>query len=119
MKIVLVWASNNPEKYWNKIFKDLFSKGYTVYPINPKEEFIEGVKAYKSLIDIKEFYDVVNFVTPPSITLDTLKNNLDLIRDKKIWCQPWASDQMVKEFLKNNNFKDYITDSCIMLQTQK
>ncbi|MDD3645973.1 MAG: CoA-binding protein [Candidatus Gracilibacteria bacterium] len=119
MKIVLVGASNNPEKYGNKILKDLISKGYVVYPVNPKENEIEGIAAYKDILSIKDDYDVVNFVTPPAVTLDILKNNLELIKTKKIWCQPGASDSRVNDFLMENNFKDYITDSCIMLKTQK
>lgn len=115
-KIVLVWASNNTEKYWNKILKDLVSKWYTVLPINPKEDTIEWIKAYKTLVDIKEDFDVLNFVVKPEITLKILENNKEQLLSKKIWCQPWASDEKVKEFLEKNNFKDYITDSCIMLQ---
>ena len=43
--IALVGASNDKEKYGNKIYRDLRSKGYNVTPINPKEEKIEGDKA--------------------------------------------------------------------------
>jgi len=41
LKIVIIWASNNTEKYWNKILKDLIGKWYIVIPINPKEKEIE------------------------------------------------------------------------------
>ncbi len=118
-KIVLVWASNNPEKYWNKILNDLVSKGYTVYPINPKEEQIEWIKAYKSLENFLSYnidFDVINFVVRPSIVLKDLQFNLEKIKDKKIWCQPWASDDEVIIFLHKNWFKDYIVNSCIMLE---
>ncbi len=118
-KIVLVWASNNSEKYWNKILKDLVSKGYTVYPINPKEEEIEWIKAYKSLEKFLSYnldFDVINFVVRPSIVLKDLQINLEKIKDKKIWCQPGASDDEVIWFLHKNWFKDYIVNSCIMLE---
>jgi len=118
-KIVLVWASNNPEKYGNKILKDLVGKWYTVYPINPKEEEIEWIKTYKSLDKFLSYnldFDVINFVIRPSIVLKDLQINLEKIKDKKIWCQPWASDDNVIEFLYKNWFKDYIVNSCIMLE---
>lgn len=114
--IVLIWASNNPEKYWNKILKDLISKGYNIYPINPKEETIEWMKVYKNLDEISFDYEVVNFVVKPEITLNILKNNIQLLKNKKIWCQPWSSNEEIKQFLEDNNFSDYITDSCIMVQ---
>jgi len=118
-KIVLVGASNNPLKYWNKILKDLTSKWYTVYPINPKEKEIEWIKAYKSLKVFLSYnidFDVINFVVRPSIVLKDLQDNLEKINSKKIWCQPWASDDEVIKFLFENNFKDYIVNSCIMLE---
>jgi len=111
-KIVLVGASNNPLKYGNKILKDLVEKWYTVFPINPKEEEIEWIKAYSYNLD----FDVINFVVRPSIVLKDLQINLEKIKDKKIWCQPWASDDEVIRFLYENNFKDYIVNSCIMLE---
>ena len=121
-KIVLVGASKNPEKYGNKILKDLVGKGYTVFPINPKEKEIEGVKTYKTLKDFLEEnidLDVINFVVKPEIVLEILQKNLEKIKNKKIWCQPGASDEKVIDFLQKNNFKDYIVDSCIMLQYLK
>ncbi len=115
MNIVVVWASNNPEKFWNKIVKDLLSKGHTIMPVNPNEAEIEGIKTYPnpSFIDDKDF-EIINFVTPPEITLKVLKFQRDYIKDKKVWCQPGSSDEKVKEYLEQNWFSDYITDSCIM-----
>ena len=115
MKIVLIWASNNPEKYWNKILHNLLDKWYTVYPVNPKEDKIEWLKAYKSLKEIDFDFDILNIVVKPEVTLTILENNFDLVKDKKVWCQPWASNDKVKKFLEEKWFNDYITDSCIML----
>ena len=117
--IVLIWASNNTEKFWNKIFKDLTKKWYTVYPINHNEDEIEWVKCYKNLENFLEYnidYDVINFVIRPNIVVRILDKNLEAIIDKKIWCQPWASNDEVIEFLHSNWFKNYIVESCIMLK---
>jgi len=116
MKIVLIWASNNPEKYWNKILKNLISKWHTVIPVNPKEKLIEWIKTHINLWMIKEDYDIINFVVKPEISLQILQKYKDNILDKKIWCQPWASDENVKEYLEESWFKWYITDSCIMVE---
>ncbi|MDD2870725.1 MAG: CoA-binding protein [Candidatus Gracilibacteria bacterium] len=119
MKIVLIGASNNPEKYGNKIMKDLLNKGHTVIPVNPKEKLIEGVKSHINLGFIKVDYDIVNFVVPPEVTLQILEKYKDKIINKKVWCQPGASNDEVKTFLETNGFKDYITDSCIMIEDIK
>ena len=116
MKIILIWASNDPEKYWNKILKDLVAKWHTVHPVNPKEAKIEKLHTHKIIKTVPRDFDIANFVVPPNITLQILKKYEKLLKNKKIWIQPWAEDDEVKEFLKNNWFIDYITDRCIMIE---
>ena len=43
--IAIVGASNDPEKYGNRILLDLISKGYSVAAINNKEDYIAGIKS--------------------------------------------------------------------------
>lgn len=116
MKIALIGASNNPEKYGNKILKNLIGKWYTVYPINPNETDIEWFKTHKILSTVPKDFDIINFVVPANITLQILKKYKDLLKNKKIWIQPWAESDEIKEYLKENNFSDYITDKCIMIE---
>jgi predicted CoA-binding protein len=115
-KIVLIWASNDEEKYWNKILKDLVSKWYDVIPVNPKEDEIEGIRTHKLLKTVPKNFDIINFVVPANVTLQILKKYSELLKNKKVWIQPWAEDEEVKTFLSENEFSDYITDSCIMIE---
>jgi len=114
-KIALIWASNNPDKFWNKILLDLVSKWYVVYPVNPKSKIINDIKVFKNITDIQDDIDIFNFVTQPEITLLTLKDNMKYLRNKKIWCQPWSSNPVVEEYLLEHNFTNYSTNSCIMI----
>ncbi|MDD2487538.1 MAG: CoA-binding protein [Candidatus Gracilibacteria bacterium] len=113
MKIVLVGASKNEDKFGNIIMKDLLYRGHTVIPVNPKENEIEGIKAYKDLGEIKEDFDIINIVTPPKVTLNILKQ-ANMLGYKKVWCQPGSSNREVKDYLVKNGF-DYIADACIMM----
>lgn len=115
MKIVVIWASNDREKFGNKIVRDLVKKWHTVIPVNPKEKEIEGIRAHNSISNIKFAYDIVNFVVQPEITLQILEKNIDILKNKTIWCQPGSSNEKVKIFLENN-FANFITDSCIMIE---
>ena len=115
--IVLIWASNDTEKYGNKILKDLIGKWFNVIPVNPKEKEIEWIKCHANLwVIANRDYEIVNFVVPANITLQILQKYEDLLKNKKIWIQPWAENEEVKDFLKQKWFTDYITDSCIMLE---
>ncbi len=115
MKIVVIWASNDREKFGNKIVRDLVKKWHTVVPVNPKEKEIEGIRAHNSISNIKFNYDIVNFVVQPEITLQILEKNIDILKSKTIWCQPGSSNEKVKIFLENN-FTNFIIDSCIMIE---
>lgn len=116
MKIVIIWASNDSSKYWNKIVKDLVSKWHNVIPVNPNEKQIEWIKSHKALSTVPSSFEVYNFVVPAKVTLQILKKYKDLLRTKKVWIQPWAEDEEVIKFLEENNFKNYITWSCIMVE---
>ena len=116
MIITVIWASNNPEKFWNKIVKDLVKKWYTVHPVNPKEDKIEWLHTHKILKTVPKNFDIINFVVPANVTLQILQKYTKLLQNKKVWVQPWAENEEVEEFLKENNFSDYITKSCIMLE---
>ena len=67
VRIALVGASNNRQKFGNRIYRDLRSKGYHVIPVNPKDRQIEGDRAYASIGIMEELPDIVNFVVPLSL----------------------------------------------------
>ncbi len=62
--IAVVGASKNPEKDAHKIPKYLQQHGYRIIPVNPTADVILGERAYKSLSDVKEPYDVVDIFRP-------------------------------------------------------
>lgn len=55
--IALIGASNDPTKPGGKALLNLLSTNYSgkLYPVNPKEEYVQGMKCYK---DISELPDV-------------------------------------------------------------
>ena len=110
----VVWASNDQNKYWYKVFEDLLSAWYKVIPINPNEEKILWKKCYKKLENYKKWVDVIIFVTQPSIT-EIIVMELWNYRFKKIWMQPWSESEKVISFCEENNI-DFVINSCIMIQ---
>ena len=112
-KFAIVGATDNAEKYGNQIFKNLRSRGYEVYPVNPRLEELEGVKCYPSLSDIPVEVDVVDFVVPPQVTEATLKDckRLGLGR---IWLQPGSESEAAIAYCHENNLK-VVHDVCVMM----
>ena len=110
----VVWASNDQNKYWYKVFENLLSAGYKVIPINPSEENILWKKCYKKLENYKKWVDVIIFVTQPHIT-ENIVMKLWNYKFKKIWMQPWSESEKVISFCEEKNI-DFVANSCIMIQ---
>jgi hypothetical protein len=112
-KFAVVGATDNPEKYGNQILKNLKSRGYEVYPVNPNIEELEGSRCYPSLNDIPVKVDVVDFVVPPKATEEILKQCKELGLNR-IWLQPGSENETAITFCRENNMK-VVHDVCVML----
>ncbi len=114
MKIAIIWATDNKEKYWYKIFQKFNLKDNKIYLLSQRLESIDWIKTYKEISQIKDFIDLYIFVVNPKISLEILKNNLDLLNKSKLWFQPWTFDKDVVNLLENNCLV-YENESCILL----
>jgi uncharacterized protein len=112
-KFAVVGATDNPEKYGNRIVKNLKSRGYEVFPVNPKLKTLEGLTCYSALADIPDRVDVVDFVVPPSATEDILKQCKELGL-KNIWLQPGSESEAAIALCRENNMK-VVHGVCVMM----
>ena len=112
--IALIGASNDKNKYGNKILLDLVSKGHNVVPVNPKETIIAGLKSYNNVSELSENPSIINFVVPPNIGFELTKNLVQSDYDN-FWYQPGAESEEISSYLESNN-KSYIDDKCIMVE---
>lgn len=112
-KFAVIGATDNTEKYGNKIFKNLSRRGYEVYPVNPGLKEIEGVKCYSSITDVPVKVDVVDFVVPPPVTESILKECKKLGLGH-IWLQPGSENDAAIAFCHDNKLK-VVYGTCVML----
>ena len=115
--IALIGASNDRSKYGNKIYRDLRNKGYNVTPINPKEEKIEGDRAYSSIEEMKELPDIANFVVPSQVAIK-IAQNITNLGIKHLWVQPGSESKELEDWLKNTDGIEYLINACIMVETR-
>lgn len=83
----VVGATENSEKYGNKIYKKLKKYGYEVYPVNPNYTEIDGDKCYPSLKELPKKMDCVDVVLSPKLSVNTLDEVIEL-GIENIWFQP-------------------------------
>ena len=70
--VAIIGASNNREKFGNKAVRAFLSRGYQVFPVNPKETVIEGLIAFKNVGDIPVRPEMISVYVPPEILLTVL-----------------------------------------------
>jgi len=104
MKIAIVGASKDKTKFSNKAVRAFKKHHHVVFPVNPTEREIEGLKCYPSLFEVPLDLDAVSMYVPPEIGVkivdDILKKGI-----KKVYLNPGAESKEIKERLKNNKVK--------------
>ncbi len=71
--IAVIGASNDPLKLGYEVFKNLKKyKDGRVYPVNVKDEEVQGVKAYKNVKDIPDEVDLAVVVVPKRFVRGTV-----------------------------------------------
>lgn len=73
--VAVVGASNENGKIGNSVMKNLINGGYKgkIYPINPKDPEVMGLKAYKSVKDVPDEIDTAVFAVPAKFVASALK----------------------------------------------
>lgn len=112
-KFAVVGATDNPEKYGNRIVINLKSRGYEVYPVNLKLKELEGLSCYPHLADIPVKVDVVDFVVPPAATEEILKQ-CKALGLNRVWLQPGSESDKAINFCNENNLK-VVHSVCVMM----
>jgi predicted CoA-binding protein len=65
--VAVIGASSDRRKFGNRAVRAFVRQGYTVVPINPHEDQIEGLKVYKTILDVPGPVDMASFYLPPDI----------------------------------------------------
>ena len=108
--IAIVGASSNPERDSFKVMKFLLDQGYKIFPVNPKEKDILGIRCYPSLKSIKERVDMVDIFRAKEFIFDLTKEAIE-INTNVIWMQEGIIDEKSSSLARNCGIK-VIMDQC-------
>jgi len=114
--VAVVGATDHPTKFGGKIYRNLKSKGFVVFAVNPLRDEVDGDPCWHSLSDLPEEPTIIDFVIPPQRTLRVLGECLDL-GYTNVWIQPGAENDEVLQYLDENGF-NYLANACIMVQAR-
>ena len=95
--VAIIGASADRNKFGNKAVRAFLQKGWTVYPVNPREAQIEGLPAFKSILDVPVRPKLISvYLSPPVVA----KNLPDISARgcDELWLNPGTeSDEVLSE----------------------
>src|SRR5664279_1566270 len=112
-RIAVVGMSRTGKKFGNIVGKELKSKGYTVYPIHPDVEEIDGMTCYPDLKSLEGQVDGVWISISPQKVPAVLQDAAG-IGLKNIWLQQGAWSKEVQQSIDQLGLP-VVSKRCILM----
>ena len=112
--VAVIGASRDRRKYGNKALRAYRESGFTVFPVNPNEAEIEGLKAYPNIEAIPEPIDFVSLYVPPAMGLKLLPSIAE-VSPKEVWLNPGAESEDIIEAAADLRLRTVVACSIVAL----
>ena len=114
--VAVVGASSHPHKFGNQAVRGFLRQGYTVVPINRRDTEIEGLKTYRSVLDVPGKIDMVTIYVPPAEGLDVLVE-VAAKGIPEVWINPGAESPEVIRRARELGLEPIVACSLMALGT--
>lgn len=92
--VAVIGASRDRNKYGNKAVRAFVQQGWTVFPVNPKEDEIEGLTAWKTIGEVPVRPQRISVYLPPPVLLKVLPEIAAKGCDE-LWLNPGSESEPV------------------------
>jgi predicted CoA-binding protein len=92
--VAVIGASNDRARYGNMAVRAFRRAGYEVFPVNPTEPTIEGLKAYPTINEVPANLDTVTIYVGPAVLVKLLPG-IAQKGCKDLWLNPGTSSDTV------------------------
>jgi predicted CoA-binding protein len=90
MRVMVIGASTDPNKYGNKAVRAYRSQGHDVLPVNPNADEVEGIPAFASVSDVPGPIDRATVYLPPDMGLSLVEGLARRGDVSELWLNPGA-----------------------------
>jgi len=118
MKVAILGASRNPERYSYRAFKMLLEYGHTPIPVTPKFAELEGVAAHPSLNDIREPFDTLTMYVGPEIS-GKLSEEILNAKPRRVIFNPGSENPELRQKLLDTGIEVEEACTLVMLRTNQ
>lgn len=95
--VAIVGASGDRSKYGNKSVRAHASKGWDVYPVNPRVDEVEGLKCYPDVKSVPVALDRISVYLPPKVARPLLAEWRDSGASECYFNPGSADDELLEE----------------------
>jgi predicted CoA-binding protein len=111
--LAVVGASRNRNKFGNTAYRELKTKGYRLFPVNPNAEEMEGDRCYPNLRALPEPVGGVLIVVPPAQTEEVVQEAARA-GIRRVWMQRGAQSEAAIRFCQENGISA-VHGECILM----
>jgi predicted CoA-binding protein len=112
--VAVIGASNNRQKFGNRAVRAYLRAGYTVVPINPHEREVEGLPAYRSVLDVPGTIDLASFYVPPALG-ETVIEDVARKQIPEVWLNPGAESEQLVARARSLSIRPIVACSIVAL----
>jgi len=113
-RFAVVGASQDREKYGNKVLRAYLQNHRSVVPVHPSASEIEGQRAVPDLASLPEPVDGVSIVTPPAVTEKVVQQAVAL-GIQHIWMQPGAESPRAIQLARESGANVLAGGPCVLV----
>ncbi len=114
--VVVLGASDKPERYSNRAIKMLKAYGFQVIPVHPRLEIIEGCSVFKTLEQIRQTIHTLTLYMGP-VRLDPLIESVVKLRPGRVILNPGTESERLMKRLEEENIMYIKACTLVLLQT--
>jgi predicted CoA-binding protein len=107
-------ASANRSKFGNKVLRCYLQHNKQVYPLNPREAEIEGLRCFKSIAELPPEVKSLSLITPPQIS-EQLVDEAYRHGIRNVWMQPGAESALAIKKCQDYGINVIADGSCILV----
>ena len=110
--VAVIGASTNPRKFGNKALRAFQHHGYHVVPINPHALEVEGLRTYRSVLDVPFAIDMATFYVPPEIG-EAIIEDVAAKQIPEVWLNPGAESPALVARARALNLRPIVACSIV------
>ena len=113
--IGVVGASNNRDKFGNKVLRCYLENDRRVVPVHPQQQEVEGLACVASVAELPDEVDSISVITPPQIT-EKVVQMAAAKGIRNIWMQPGAQSADAIRFCQEQDINLIADGTCVLVE---